>query len=111
MCRKLKKFLAKREGNTAAEIRGRSVDGRTYPCPIPAMIIQGDVVTFNFHSKAGTGDVTVKYKFVGEIKDGFGRGWSHFEAIGATPYKDLRPNLPEADVPGENYEALSFPLR
>lgn len=108
-------ILAEREGKTATEIRERYVDGRTYECRIPAMIINGDTVTFNFYNKAewranspSKSSVTANYKFVGEIKDDFGRGWSHFEATGATPYKHLLLNLPEADIPGKTMMHFHF---
>lgn len=102
------KILAERGGKTAAEIRERYMDGRTYQCSIPAMIIQGDTVTFKFPSKAGTSNVTAKYKFAGEIKDNFDRGWSHFETADAAPYKHLLFNLPEADVPGKTMMHFHF---
>lgn len=107
--------LAKREGKTAAEIQERYVDGRTYECRIPAMIIKGDAVTYNFYSKAewhanspSKSSVTAKYKFTGEIKDDFDRGWSHFEAVGAAPYKHLLLSPPETDIPGKTMTHFHF---
>lgn len=109
------KILAEREGKSAAEIKKRYVGGRTYECDIPAMSIDKGTVVFysQLRHREGTpsysnATATAKYRFVNMIKDDFDRGWSHFEAVGAAPYKHLLLSLPEADIPGKTMTHFHF---
>ena len=105
-----KKAETDEEGKTAEEIKDNYINGETYKCDIPAMVIEGDEIAFYDASLTDDAEPTAKaaYAFMGMVKDANDREFAHFEAVGDAPYKAFLLLPAEADIPGETMMHFHF---
>lgn len=105
--------LAEREGKTAAEVKARYLEEKTYQCEIPSLQIDEESITFynKTQSKEGSKEdieATAEYTYAGEVTDDFDRTWAHFKAEGEAPYKNLFLLPAESDDPGNTMLHFHF---